>query len=201
MLEVWLLGRFEVRLDNESITIPSRSAQSLLAYILLNAGLPQRREKLAGLLWPDTTESKARDNLRHALWRMRQALAHGRLDGDRYILADQLSITFDAHSDYWLDTSILECCASDRATAADLMKLLVLYQNELLPGFGMGRTMDCAWSHSRGRLSGFDDSAQCAGRSESSYRSLQSLRPRLAHGSRCRTLRTDSTAISTTFTG
>ena len=59
MLEVSLLGRFDVRLDGQSITIPSRAAQSLFAYLILNAGVVQRREKLAGLLWPDTTEARA----------------------------------------------------------------------------------------------------------------------------------------------
>jgi DNA-binding SARP family transcriptional activator/predicted ATPase len=135
MLEVSLLGQFDVRLDGESITFPSRSAQSLFAYLVLNAGITQRREKLAGLFWPDTAEKNARDNLRHALWRIRGALARGRSEEEHYILVDQISITFDAHSSYWLDTSILECGASDRATAADLMELLALYKGELLPGF------------------------------------------------------------------
>ena len=135
MLEVRLLGRFDVRLDDAPITIPARTAQSLLAYLMLNAGIAHRREKLAGLLWPDTTEANARDNLRHALWRLRLALTRGRSDGEHYLLTDRISITFDAHADYWLDTSVLECGASDRATAADLMGLLALYHGELLPGF------------------------------------------------------------------
>jgi DNA-binding SARP family transcriptional activator len=32
------------------------------------------RERLAGLLWPDSSEGNARSNLRHELWRLRKAL-------------------------------------------------------------------------------------------------------------------------------
>jgi len=48
MLEVCLLGKFEVRLDGQPVEIPSRPAQSLLAYLILSAGTSHRREKLAG---------------------------------------------------------------------------------------------------------------------------------------------------------
>jgi len=67
MLEVRLLGRFDVRHDGKAIAITSRPAQSLFAYLILSAGTAHRREKLAGLLWPDSLEETARDNLRHAL--------------------------------------------------------------------------------------------------------------------------------------
>ena len=46
--------------------IHARPAQSLLAYLLLNP-VAHRRERLAGLLWPDSTEANARRNLRQAL--------------------------------------------------------------------------------------------------------------------------------------
>jgi len=51
MLKVRFLGQFDVRENGESIQIPSRPAQSLLAYLLLTPGTAHRREKLAGLLW------------------------------------------------------------------------------------------------------------------------------------------------------
>ena len=50
MLDVHLFGEFKVSLDNQPIEIPARSMQSLLAYLILNAGTAYRREKLAGLL-------------------------------------------------------------------------------------------------------------------------------------------------------
>ena len=57
MLEVRLLGKFEVRVDGCPVEIQLRAAQSLLAYLLLNAGIDQRREQMAGLIWPDMTDA------------------------------------------------------------------------------------------------------------------------------------------------
>ena len=57
MLQVKLLGQFDVRRDSTPMTIPSRAAQSLFAYLLLTVGAAHRREKLAALLWPDTLGS------------------------------------------------------------------------------------------------------------------------------------------------
>jgi DNA-binding SARP family transcriptional activator len=137
MLEVRLLGQFDVRCDGEPIVIPSRPAQSLFAYLLLNAGIPQRREKLAGLLWPDATEVNARSNLRFQLWRLRKAIEteSGSRRPETYLLADDITIAFDTNADYRLDLSILECAASERAATGDLISLLSLYRGELLPGF------------------------------------------------------------------
>jgi DNA-binding SARP family transcriptional activator len=101
MLEARLLGKFDVRGDGKPITITSRPAQSLFAYLILSAGTAHRREKLAGLLWPDSLEETARDNLRHALWRMRKALESA--SATRFLHADDLTISFKESSDYWLD--------------------------------------------------------------------------------------------------
>jgi DNA-binding SARP family transcriptional activator len=135
MLEVKLLGQFDVRRDGAPIAISSRPEQSLFSYLILNAGTTHRREKLAGLLWPDSPEETARGNLRHELWRLRKALASGLASEQPYILADDISITFNSSADYWLDISILECGASARATTDDLVNLLAHYRGELLPGF------------------------------------------------------------------
>src|SRR5574341_1416180 len=103
MLEVRLLGAFEVAHGKKAISIPSRPAQSLFAYLILSAGTSHRREKLAGLLWPDSLEETARDNLRHALWRMRKALEA--VSSTRFLQADDIAIGFRESSDYWLDAA------------------------------------------------------------------------------------------------
>lgn len=132
MLEVRLLGSFEVKHKKKIINISSRPAQSLFAYLILNAGTGYRREKLAGLFWPDTTEESARDYLRHALWRIRKALESA--SSTRFLHADDLTIKLEASSDYWLDVAALEM-VSDSASAEELIAVLSEYQGELLPGF------------------------------------------------------------------
>jgi len=129
MLTVRLLGQFDVRLNGKPVEIPSRPAQSLLAYLVLHAGQTQRRERLAGLLWPDASESNARANLRHALWRLRQAI------GADYILSDRVSVTFDIHTEYWLDIAILESQPLAGGSGDELIEAVSAYAGELLPGF------------------------------------------------------------------
>ena len=51
LLEVRLLGNYDVRLDGAPVEINSRPARLLLAYLLLMAGTPQPRDKVAGILW------------------------------------------------------------------------------------------------------------------------------------------------------
>jgi predicted ATPase/DNA-binding SARP family transcriptional activator len=132
MLEVHLLGKYEVKHNKKAISIVSRPAQSLFAYLILNAGTSHRREKLAGLLWPDSLEETARDNLRHALWRVRKSLPS--TQKAEFLLTDDLSIAFNASAEYRLDAAELEKL-SESASADELMVSLSAYQGELLPGF------------------------------------------------------------------
>lgn len=132
MLEVRLLGTFDVRLDGRPIPFSSRPAQSLFAYLILKAGTPHRREKLAALLWPDSSEETARGNLRHALWQVRKGIPHDRLP--EYLLADDISVAFNASVAYKLDVAILQKLKED-ASIDELKDALSLYQGEFLPGF------------------------------------------------------------------
>lgn len=129
MIAVRLLGQFDIRRDGQPVELPSRPAQSLLAYLLLNAGIEYRREKLAGVIWPEATDDNARTYLRQALWRIRKAI------GADYLLADRVTVAFKAGADYWLDVDILEEPLDDGWTAGSLEKVIDVYQGELLPGF------------------------------------------------------------------
>jgi predicted ATPase/DNA-binding SARP family transcriptional activator len=131
MLEVRLLGTFEVK-QKKLISIPSRPAQSLFAYLILSAGTSHRREKLAGLLWPDSLEETARDNLRHALWRIRKAFPAQ--PKSEYLITDDLSIAFNASADYWLDATEL-VKLNENVSTDESIAVLSNYQGELLPGF------------------------------------------------------------------
>jgi WD40 repeat protein/class 3 adenylate cyclase len=120
-------------MDGKRVILSSRASQSLLAYLALTAGTSHRREKLAGMFWPDVSDEKARTYLRHELWRIRKAIPAQELSpADNYLLADEFTLTFNPHSDYWLDVAILEKPEGDLQS---LTSSLSLYQGELLPGF------------------------------------------------------------------
>ena len=82
MLHVRLLGQFDVRLDSRRLIIQRRAGQSLVAFLILTAGTAHRREKLAGLFWPNVTDETARRNLRQELWRIRKAFSAQSGGGD-----------------------------------------------------------------------------------------------------------------------
>jgi predicted ATPase/DNA-binding SARP family transcriptional activator/Tfp pilus assembly protein PilF len=113
-LSLSLLGPFQVTLDGEPVTdFATDKARALLAYLAVEADHPHRREVLAGLLWPDESEHKARQNLRQALSHLRQAIG----DEDKatpFLLVSRQTIQFNLDSDHWLDvaafTALAETC-------------------------------------------------------------------------------------------
>jgi predicted ATPase/DNA-binding SARP family transcriptional activator/Tfp pilus assembly protein PilF len=129
MLEIRLLGRFEIRSEGETVEIPSRPSQSLLAYLVLNTGARLRREKLAGLLWPDSDDTKARRQLRQALWRLRKSI------GDEYILVDKITIGFNPDANYILDVDTINDDAAWSRAKDEVVQNISDYASELLPGF------------------------------------------------------------------
>src|SRR4026208_1347027 len=132
MLQIRLLGQFDIHLDKKRITIPTRLGQSLLAYLAITAGTPHRREKLAGTFWLDTSEEGARRNLRQELWRIRKAISTQKNIEVDYLLADEFTITFNGNSAYWLDVAQVEKGDTDLES---LSRNLSCYEGELLPGF------------------------------------------------------------------
>ena len=98
--KIYLLGQFSLQASDEPLELPSRRAQSLLAYLAMTAGMTHRRERLAGLMWPEATESNARSYLRQALWRIRKSLDSASINCDDYLLVNDVSVTFDVSSAY-----------------------------------------------------------------------------------------------------
>src|SRR5262245_41236455 len=74
-LQNYFLGPFRVvRNDKSVIGFESDKMRPLLAYLIVEADRPHRREALAALLWPDQPDTAARQGLRQALYILRQAL-------------------------------------------------------------------------------------------------------------------------------
>lgn len=132
MIEARFLGTFEVNCEKGLIHISGRHAQTLFAYLVLNNGIFHRREKLASLFWPDSTDSSSRENLRHTLWQLRKMFPPE--TASRFLHADDLSIMVSKGSDLWLDVDILRSAKAHK-TVDSLITVLDVYHGELLPGF------------------------------------------------------------------
>ena len=75
VLRLVLLGGLRASLgQGQQITLPTRKAQALLAYLASPPGRAHPRDKLASLLWGDSRDAEARTSLRHALYAIRRTL-------------------------------------------------------------------------------------------------------------------------------
>lgn len=131
--------------DEKTVTRSTLSgARTLLAYLLVFRKQPHSRAALAGRLWPDLPETRARHALRHAIWRINRGLP-GLLQTD----ADMVGVSPQAR--LWTDvvefTDLIEPHLTDIANRtapkdrhssqarADLHRAIQLYRGDLLEGF------------------------------------------------------------------
>jgi DNA-binding SARP family transcriptional activator len=126
-LRVRLLGGVDLRLgDREVQPLDSARGESLLAYLLLHRDAPQQRQHLAFTLWPDSTESQARTNLRDVLHNLRRALP----DADRFIDARPRTLQLGRDAPVWLDVAAFEQAVEE----GRLEDAVETYRGELLEG-------------------------------------------------------------------
>jgi DNA-binding SARP family transcriptional activator len=141
-LTVRLLGPLQVTLNGESVTgFESDKARALLAYLVVEAERPHRREKLAGFLWSDWPERSARANLRRVLANLRQVI------GDRqatppFLYISRQTIQFNSASNAWIDvatfTDLLQAKGPSQQTIRQLEQAVELYRGDLLEGLSIG---------------------------------------------------------------
>src|SRR5689334_14351175 len=74
-LIIHLFGPMRVLVQGEPMPrVRARSIEWLLALLVLRHGRTVQRSWLAGTLWPESEETQALQNLRHALLALRRAL-------------------------------------------------------------------------------------------------------------------------------
>ncbi len=138
------LGKLEILWNGYPVPqLKLRKSQALLIYLALNPG-GHDRSHLAGLLWGDLPEKSARRNLRHALHRLRDALAPEVLDSDRLSagLNPDVPTQVDA-LDFEALIARADRCQREENSAAAISCLEAaaeLYQSDFLSGFDIA---DC----------------------------------------------------------
>ena len=137
-LQIRLLGELELRY-HEALLPPLESARvaSLLAYLLVHRNVPQTRQRLAFLLWPDSTESQAQTNLRHVLHTLRHSLP----EPDHFILATPRTLQWRMDAPFRLDIAVFEDALTQAHQSvgddvlAALRSAINLYRGDLLEGW------------------------------------------------------------------
>ncbi|MBI9047185.1 MAG: tetratricopeptide repeat protein [Anaerolineaceae bacterium] len=106
-LEISLLNTFHILgQDGKNINFRSNRILALISFLVCEADCPHSRDKLLALIWPEVAENLARNNLRVALHRIRQALDHSKDRECNFILTTPSTVQFNPESNYWLDTNI-----------------------------------------------------------------------------------------------
>jgi predicted ATPase/Tfp pilus assembly protein PilF len=125
MLKFSLLGRPQISLNDQPVTgFASEKELLLLCYLLLNPG-EQSRPQLAGLLWGEMSEERARANLSTAVYNLRQLLPHA-------IEANRKTAAFNPDQPVWLDTAVLQQALAD--TNQSLADAAALYRGSFFEG-------------------------------------------------------------------
>ncbi len=117
-----LLGKPEVWLDGEQLTSFSTAKTEALLYYLAATSQTHSRETLAGLLWSEMPEAKARRNLTKSLSVLRRLLKP-------FLIIEPQRVGFDQSIAFELDVTRLESAA---APSPDIIKL---YRGDFLEGF------------------------------------------------------------------
>ena len=140
MLHVSLLGEQAITGDRPgSVRVRSTRAVALIAFLVTHAGSPQPRPRIAGLLWPESTDAQALTNLRRELHHLRQ------------VLGDEPSLVVTPRDLCWRDTNTcrvdvrifdVERTTALAAAAAEdsdgvllhAARAIAEYRGDLLPG-------------------------------------------------------------------
>jgi DNA-binding SARP family transcriptional activator len=132
-LSIELLGGFRVLTDDTVSPRPlSGRQQQLIAFMVLHArSAPIQRQRIAGSLWPESSDTQALTNLRRELHHLRDALP--RLDA--LVDAGSRTLAWRAEVGTVVDLVAFEA-AADRGLAGDpvgLREAARLYKGDILP--------------------------------------------------------------------
>jgi DNA-binding SARP family transcriptional activator len=138
--ELTLLGAFGARCGENAVSLPTRKAQALLAYLALAPDRAHERDALCGLLWGETGRDQAFSSLRQTLFGIRKALPPA-LKGA--IVASGRTVALDARQ-IRSDASRFAAYAA-QPTRAGLEEAAALYQGPLLEGFAIAEAPFEEW--------------------------------------------------------
>lgn len=139
--KLFLLGSPRIERDGAAVEFDTRKAVALLAYLAITRER-QSRDSLAGLLWPEYSQSRARAALRRTL----SALSEAREEG--WLVVDRESVSL-SWNHVWVDVDrfheLLEECRSHGHPEAEvcsaclppLTEAVALYRDDFLAGFGL----------------------------------------------------------------
>src|SRR3954469_3685028 len=116
---------------------PTQRVLALLGYLIAHHDVPQARDKLVDLLWPDLLPRQGRRMLSDTLWRARRLLTRpGQEDTPALLIAGD-TVAFRPDASIWVDLIVFEQCLRDRKSADEdedeqLRAAVELYRGDFL---------------------------------------------------------------------
>jgi len=139
-IRIEMFGNLQITHELAPISAMQASRlRSLMAFLALHSDVPQPREQLAALLWPESNEGQARTNLRQLLHNLRRALPAG----CKLLEADNRRVVWRRDEGCFIDVVAFDaavaragaCRRTDPAgERAALEEAATLYQDDLLGG-------------------------------------------------------------------
>ncbi len=139
-MRINLFGNLRMSFAERPVTaVNTNRLHSLLAYLILHGDTPQPRERLAFVLWPASSESQARTNLRQLLHHLKRALPNE----CNLLVTDHLTVRWRQDDTCAIDTvgfhtAIAEAgsARTENDRAREIQSLTTaaqLYEDDLLP--------------------------------------------------------------------
>lgn len=144
-LKVSLFGKFYVHCGEQAVeNLDACKVQELFCYLLLHAGQPHHREKLAGLLWQKQPAAKSKNYLRRTLWQLQNAFK--KYDGsESFMQVEPDWIRIDYANCLRVDTAVFESAFEqvngkqaaelDETAVSLLIEAVQKYKGDLLEGW------------------------------------------------------------------
>jgi DNA-binding SARP family transcriptional activator len=129
-VRISLFGDLSLHLVDREIELRSRKARALVAYLALAQDMRESRDRLAGLLWSETDNDKARTSLRQTLHVVRKALHEWGLTG---VVVDIHYVRLD-RSEFATDLDDL-AASVERGEPAHRLMSEARITDSLLPGY------------------------------------------------------------------
>lgn len=138
MLTIRLLGEFALEQDGRRLSLGSRKAEALFAYLVMQAR-PLSRETLATIFWDDSNPDQAGANLRKLLSHLRQFL-------NPYLLIERQTVEFNRRTNYWLDVAEFVRLMQPGMAVPNRQTAVPLYRDHFLAGLRLPDAQDIeAW--------------------------------------------------------
>jgi len=140
LMRINLFGNLRITFAGRPVTaVNTNRLHSLIAYLILHGDSPQPRERLAFVLWPASSESQARTNLRQLLHHLKRGLP----PESNVLMSNHLEVQWRKDVPCTIDTvdfnaAIIEAGSARAAQdgAREIRSLITaaeLYEDDLLP--------------------------------------------------------------------